>query len=133
MSYSTNEKLWPQKNKESNPERAEFIMQKGHHTSIINREKENSVLLQSNQIRSQDEYKGPNEEISTTPSVNDLLKQLLQNETCEDEIMHDQEGQNEFENSDEDQIMQEDDPDYSLVWDRSRFPGERNTGGDKVS
>ena len=45
----------------------------------------------------------------------------------EDEIMHDQEGQNEFENSDEDQIMQEDDPDYSSVRDRSRSPRERNT------
>ena len=37
-------------------------------------------------------------------------------------------GQNKFENSDEDQIMQEDDPDYSLVRDRSRPPRERNTG-----
>ena len=46
----------------------------------------------------------------------------------EDEIMHDQAGQNEFENSDEDHIMQEDDSDYSLVWDRSRSPRERNTG-----
>ena len=39
MSYSTNEKVWYKKNKESNPERAEFIMQKGHNTAIINREK----------------------------------------------------------------------------------------------
>ena len=35
----------------------------------------------------------------------------------EDEIMHDQVAQNEFENSDEDQRMQEDDPDYSSVTD----------------
>ena len=42
--------------------------------------------------------------------------------------MHDQVGQDEFENSDEDQIMQEDDLDYSSVWDRSRSPRERNTG-----
>ena len=38
--------------------------------------------------------------------------------------MHDQVGQNEFENSDQDQIMQEDDPDYSSVRDRSRSPSE---------
>ena len=42
--------------------------------------------------------------------------------------MHDQVGQNEFENSDEDQIMQENNPDYSSVRDRSRSSGERNTG-----
>ena len=36
--------------------------------------------------------------------------------------------QNEFENSDEDQIMQEDDPDYSSEQDRSRSPREGNTG-----
>ena len=36
--------------------------------------------------------------------------------------------QNEFENSNEDQIMQEDGPDFSLVQDRSRSPRERNTG-----
>ena len=35
--------------------------------------------------------------------------------------------QNEFENSDEDQIMQEDNLDYSSVRDRSRSPRERNT------
>ena len=45
----------------------------------------------------------------------------------EDEIMHDQVGYNEFENSDENQIMQENDLDYSSVWDRSRSPKERIT------
>ena len=35
MSYSTNEKVWYKKNKESIAERAEFIMQKGHNTAII--------------------------------------------------------------------------------------------------
>ena len=44
MSYSTKEKVWYKKNKGSNPERAEFIMQKGHNTDIINREKGNSIL-----------------------------------------------------------------------------------------
>ena len=84
-------------------------MQKGHNTAIINREKGNSILAHADQIRPQSEYEEPNEEeISTIPSVNDLLEQPLQNETSEDEIMHDQVGQNEFENSDEDQIMQED-------------------------
>ena len=34
------------------------------------------------------------------------MEQPLQNETSEDEIMHDQVGQSELENSDEDQIMQ---------------------------
>ena len=43
--------------------------------------------------------------------------------------MHNQVGQNEFENSDEDQIMQEDNLDYSSVRNRSRSPKERNTGG----
>ena len=37
-------------------------------------------------------------------------------------------GQSEFENLDEDQIMQEDDLDYSSVQDRSRSPRERNMG-----
>ena len=50
----------------------------------------------------------------------------------EDEIMHDQVGQSEFENSDEDQIMQEDDPDYSAVWDRSKSPREGNTAERQV-
>ena len=45
------------------------------------------------------------------PSVNDLLEQTLQNEMSEDKIMHDQVGQSDFKNSDEDQIMQEDDLD----------------------
>ena len=40
--------------------------------------------------------------------------------------MHDHVGQNEFENSDEDQIMHKDDLDYSSVQDRSRSPKERN-------
>ena len=93
MLYSTNEKVWYKKNKESNPERAEFIMQKGHNTAIINREKENSILAHADQIRTQGEYEEQNEEeISTIPSVNYLLEQSLQNETSEDEIMHDQEG-----------------------------------------
>ena len=42
--------------------------------------------------------------------------------------MHDQVDQNEFENSDEDQIMQKDDLDDSSVRDRCRSPRERNTG-----
>ena len=42
--------------------------------------------------------------------------------------MHDQMGQNEFENSDENQIMQEDDLDYSSVRDRCRSLKEKNTG-----
>ena len=37
MSYSTNEKAWAKKNEESNPERAEFIMQKGHNTAITDK------------------------------------------------------------------------------------------------
>ena len=42
--------------------------------------------------------------------------------------MHDQVGQNGFENSDKDQIMQRDDLDYSSVWDRSRSPRYSNKG-----
>ena len=56
------------------------------------------------------------------------MKQPLQDETSEDKIMHDQVGQNEFESSNEDQIMQEDGFDYSSVRDRSRSSRERNTG-----
>ena len=59
------------------------------------------------------------------PSVNNLLEQPLQNEMSEDEIMHDQVGQSEFENLDEDKIIQDD---YSSVQDRSRSPRERNMG-----
>ncbi|CAE1172784.1 unnamed protein product [Acanthosepion pharaonis] len=70
--------------------------------------------------------------MSTIPSVNDLLEQPLQNETSEDEIMQDQVGQNEFESLDEDQIMQEDAYDYSVAWDRSRSPRERNSGEREV-
>ena len=66
--------------------------------------------------------------ISTIPSVNDLFERLLQNETSDDEIMHDQVGQNEFENSDDDQIMQEDDFDCDSVRDRTTSLKERNTG-----
>ena len=40
--------------------------------------------------------------------------------------MNDLVGQNKFENSDEDQIMQNDDPGYNLVQDRSGSPRERN-------
>ena len=130
MSYSTKEKVLYKKNKESNPERAEFIIQKGHNTAIINREKGNSILAHADQIRPQGEYEGQNEEeISTIPSVNNLLEQPLQNETPEDEIMQDKVSQSELENSDEDKIMKEDDLDYSSVRNRSRSPRERNTGG----
>ena len=62
------------------------------------------------------------------PSINNLSEQPLQNESSKDKIMHDQVGQNQFENLEEDQTMQEDDPGYSSVQDRSRCPRERNTG-----
>ena len=85
ISYSTNEKMWYKTNKESNPERAQFIMQKGHNSAIINREKGNSILAHADQIRPQGEYEEQNEEeISTTPSVNELLEQPSQNKTSED-------------------------------------------------
>ena len=72
------------------------------YTAIINREKENGILAQPDQIRPQGEYEEKNEEeISKIPSVNDLLDQPLHNETSEDEIMHDQVSQSDFENSDE--------------------------------
>ena len=61
------------------------------------------VRAHADQIRPQVEYEEQNvEDISTIPSVNDLLEQPLHNETPEDEIMHDQVGQNKFENSDKD-------------------------------
>ena len=105
-----------------------FIMQISHNTTIINREKENSILTHADQIRSQGEYEEQNEEeISTITPVNDLLEQPLQNEMTEDEIMHDQVGQNEFENLDEDQIMQEDNLDYRQVWISQRKKYRRET------
>ena len=55
-----------------------------------------------------------------------LMGRQIRNETSEDEMMHNHVGQSEFENSDEDQIMQ-DVLDYSSVRDRSRSPRERNT------
>ena len=78
---------------------------------------------------SQGEYEEENEEkIPMIPSVNDLLEQLLQNETSEDEIMHDQVGHSEFENSDEDEIIHEDALDISSVKGRPKSHRERNTG-----
>ena len=56
ISYSINEKVWYKKNKESNLERTEFIMQKVHNTAIMNREKGNSILVHADQIRPQGEY-----------------------------------------------------------------------------
>ena len=94
-------------------------MQNGHNTAVINREKWNGIWAHADQIRPQSEHEEQNEEeISTIPSVNDLWEQPLQYETSEPEIMHDQVGQSDFENSDEDQIMQEDDVDFSSVRDR---------------
>ena len=101
-------------------------MQKGHNTAIINREKGNRILVHEDQNGPEGEYEEQNEEeISTIPSVNDLLGQPLLNETLEDEIIPDQVDKSEFENSDEDQIMQED-LGYSSVGDRSRSPRKRN-------
>ena len=75
MLYFTNEKMWLKKYKESNSERAEFIRPKGHNTAIINREMGNCILAHVNQIRPQGKYEEQNqEEISTIPSVNDLLE-----------------------------------------------------------
>ena len=63
----------------------------------------NNILAHADQIRPQGEHEEQNEEeISTIPFSNDLLEQPLPNETSEDEIMHDQVGQNEFENLNED-------------------------------
>ena len=60
------------KKKESNPERVEFIIQKGHNTAIINTEKGNCILAHADQIKPQGEYEEQNEEeISMIPSVND--------------------------------------------------------------
>ena len=56
------------------------------------------------------------------------MEQPLQNETSEDKTMHDQVGQSDFENLDEDQITQEDDPDYSSERNRSRSFRESYTG-----
>ena len=92
---------------------------------MINREKGKSLLVHADEIRHQGEYEEQSEEeISTIPFVNDLLKQSLQNETSEDEIMHDQMGQNAFKKSDKDQIMQEDDRHYNSLPDRCRSPRE---------
>ena len=79
-------------NKESNSERTIYHA-KGHNTAIINREKGNSILAYVDHINPQGKYEEQNEEeISTILSVNDLLEQSLQNDTSEDEIMHDQVG-----------------------------------------
>ena len=48
--------MWSKKNKESDPERTEFIMQKGHNTAIINREKGKNILVYADQIKPQGEY-----------------------------------------------------------------------------
>ena len=65
-------------------------MQKSCNTAIINRERRNSILTHVDQIKPLSEYKEQNEEeTSTIPSDNDLLEQILQNESLEDEIMPD--------------------------------------------
>ena len=88
MSYSRNEKVRYKKNKELNPEMAEFIMQKSLNAAIINRENGNSILAHADQIRLQGDNEEQHEEdIYTIPSVKDLLEHPLQNETSEDEIM----------------------------------------------
>ena len=70
--------MWYKKNKESDLERAEFIMQKGNNTAIINKEKGINILAHADQIRPQRIYEEQNdEEISMVPSVNDLLEQSL--------------------------------------------------------
>ena len=101
----------------------------------MNREKGNCILADANQRTPRGEYEEHNDkEISLIPSVNDLLERPSQNEMSEDEIMHDPVGQNEFENSNENQIIHEDDPDFSSVRDRCRSHRERNTGeSDKES
>ena len=73
-------KMSNKKNKESNPDRTEFIMQKGYNASIINREKGDSVFAHADQTRPRVNTKKNKEEISTIPSVNNLLEQPLQNE-----------------------------------------------------
>ena len=71
MSCSTNEKMWYKKKKESNPEKAKFMMQKGHNTAIINREKGNSILERNTGERQGEESNPGNETIaqrSTRPT-----------------------------------------------------------------
>ena len=46
--------------------------------------------------------------------------------------MHGQVGQDEFENPKEDQIMKDDNLDYSSVWEIFRSPRERNMGERQV-
>lgn len=127
MSYSTSEKMWYKKSKVADTEGAEFIMQKGHNTAIINRENGDSVLAHADQIRTQGEEEERNDEEMSVSSDNELVEQPLQKETSE-ETMQGEEGQKDSENSDEDQSMQEDTCDYSLDRDRSRSPRKRNTG-----
>ena len=127
MSFATNEKMWYKRNKDSRPEIVRFLMQKGQNTAIVDKENGNSVLAHADQIRPWGEFEDQDEEMTTVPSVNDLLDQgngPVRNETSEEESMSEQ---NECEISDEDQIMEEEYAEYSLGRDRSRSPRGRNT------
>ena len=68
-------KKWYKKNKESNLERAEFIIQKGHNTVII--KKGEQYISPSRSNKAPGKYEEQNEDISTIPTVNDLLEQPL--------------------------------------------------------
>lgn len=50
MSYSTNERMWYEKNIVASPERDNFIRQRGHTTSIIPK-KGKSLMSHSDQLR----------------------------------------------------------------------------------
>ena len=43
MSYSTNEKTWYKKHKDTPPKRVNFVMQKRHNTALINKNKRNML------------------------------------------------------------------------------------------
>ena len=62
MAYSTNEKVWIKKNKESNPEKVEFIMQRSHNAATIYWKKGYSILAHADQIRLQGKYEEQNVE-----------------------------------------------------------------------
>lgn len=120
MSYATNQKMSYKRNRNMQPESAEFIIQKGHNTAILNKENGNSVLVHADQIRSQGEES--DEEMPSEMPIIDVTEELMQSETAEEEV--------EWDELEEDQSMQEEQFDHRR--DRSRSPRERREIGEDV-
>ena len=44
MTFVTEEKVWCKRNKEAEPDRAKFILQKGHNTAVLGKKRATSII-----------------------------------------------------------------------------------------